>query len=323
MEAENNIGALYAYDIDKQGNALRLDPDNMGNVSAGRAYRWVHLDLDHPQTAIWIAKQTDPIVSEALTLDDIRPRCVKHGEGILLNLRGVNLNPHSDPEDMVSIRIWVSDNLVISVRRRKLMSIVNLREALERNEAPHTVGGFITKLVDGLTERMITVIEELSDKVDEFEETSLEKPEMRNTELVSLRRFTIHLRRYIGPQREALGKLGGEGQALFSELDQRNLRETHDQITRIVEELDAIRERSGILNEQVISIRAEEMNRNMLILSVVAAVFLPLGFLTGLLGVNISGIPGAENPYAFLMFCILLLAISVGLLWWFRKRNWI
>ena len=130
----------------------------------------------------------------------------------------------------------------------------------------------------------------------------------------------IVLRRYIGPQREALARLASEGFS-FSDDVKSSLRETVDRITRLIEEMDAVRERCSVLNDQLADVRAEEMNRNMMVLSVVAAIFLPLGLITGLLGVNIGGIPGTENPFAFL--CIFMVAMGVAITVFFRKLKWI
>ena len=70
------------------------------------------------------------------------------------------------------------------------------------------------------------------------------------------------------------------------------------------------------------SSQAEQLNRRMYVLSIVAAVFLPLGFLTGLLGINVAGIPGSESPWGFLIFVALLCALVGGQLWYFRKKGW-
>ena len=61
----------------------------------------------------------------------------------------------------------------------------------------------------------------------------------------------------------------------------------------------------------------------MLLLSIIAAIFLPLGFVTGLLGVNVAGIPGAAYPYAFGIVCLVLLGTGAGLFWYFKKIKWI
>ncbi len=321
-EMTNSIGALYAYDVDGRGRGWRLDPEHIPAPKDGDGYRWVHLDMDHPGAEAWIAAQADPLVAEALTIEDTRPRYFRFGEGFLLNLRGVNLNPASDPEDMVSIRLWACGRLIVSARRR-LMAVVALREALEAGAGPQTPGRFIAALSEGLTERMAPVVDGVADEVDALEETSLDSAAGLRASLVDIRRTTIVLRRYIGPQRDALGRLAGESGDFFDAADQTRLRETIDRITRLVEEMDAVRERCAVLNDQLADARAEEMNRNMMVLSVVAAIFLPLGFLTGLLGVNVGGVPGADNPYAFALLCLLMTLVGLGITLFFRKLKWI
>jgi zinc transporter len=167
------------------------------------------------------------------------------------------------------------------------------------------------------------VISDLGDKVDNLEQESLEHRAGLRPQLMDLRRKTILLRRYISPQREALSALSAIGESIVDADAKDILRETVDRVTRLVEELDAVRDRCAILGDQLIDQRAEEMNRHMMALSVVAAIFLPLGFLTGLLGVNVAGIPGADAPFAFPAFCVLLAVLGAGLYLWFRHRRWI
>jgi zinc transporter len=68
---------------------------------------------------------------------------------------------------------------------------------------------------------------------------------------------------------------------------------------------------------------SEESNSRMYVLSIVSAIFLPLGFATGLLGINVGGIPGAENHYAFAIFIGILVALAGGLLVFFRYKKWL
>jgi zinc transporter len=68
---------------------------------------------------------------------------------------------------------------------------------------------------------------------------------------------------------------------------------------------------------------ALEQNERMYLLSVVAAIFLPLTFVTGLLGMNVAGLPGTENPYGFIYSALIMLASLVGLILYFRSRKWL
>ena len=65
------------------------------------------------------------------------------------------------------------------------------------------------------------------------------------------------------------------------------------------------------------------MNRTMYALSVIAGIFLPLGLLTGLLGINVGGMPGVENGWAFWITCALLVVLAAAEVWLFRRLKWI
>jgi len=100
------------------------------------------------------------------------------------------------------------------------------------------------------------------------------------------------------------------------------LRETSDRTTRYVEDLDAIRDRAMVTQEELNNRLAEQMNKTMYVLSIVAGIFLPLGLLTGLLGINVGGIPGTENKWAFTIFCFILLGVAGVQVWLFKRKKW-
>jgi zinc transporter len=157
-----------------------------------------------------------------------------------------------------------------------------------------------------------------------FEERSLAATvEDLRTLLAGMRHDAIVFRRYIAPQREAYARFAANETGLLREEMKGAAREEADRLTRIVEELDITRERAAIIHDQLVDRRAEEMNRNMMVLSVVTAIFLPLGFLTGLLGINVAGMPGAQWGPAFWVVCGTLFSITLIQLWLFRKLNWI
>jgi zinc transporter len=87
--------------------------------------------------------------------------------------------------------------------------------------------------------------------------------------------------------------------------------------------MDAVRERATVTQDELASRLSDQLNRRMYVLSIVAAIFLPLGFLTGLLGINVAGIPGAEYPKAFMVFTVGLFALVLFLVWLFRWKHWL
>ena len=100
------------------------------------------------------------------------------------------------------------------------------------------------------------------------------------------------------------------------------LNEALDRVTRFTEELHEIRDRAQILNSELNNAEAQRLNKITYMFSVVATIFLPLGFLTGLMGINIGGIPGVNQGDAFWWFagaCVVLGSVQVFI---FKKLKW-
>ena len=91
---------------------------------------------------------------------------------------------------------------------------------------------------------------------------------------------------------------------------------------KISEDLDLNNERLRVADDEITKYNHERLNNNMYRLSILSAVFLPLGFLTGLLGVNIAGVPGVSSPSAFIVFCALLLVIFGLQLLILKRLKW-
>ena len=319
---------ICAYALDGHGGARRLGWDEASKAAGSPAAPiWLHLQRDAPATRQWLERESglDEILCDALLSDESRPRCEAMGDGLLVSLRGVNLNPGADPEDMVALVLWADANRVISVRRRRIMAVDALREAFEHGSGPRTTGDFVARVSDGLVERMGPVIDELEDTVDGMEEAIVRgESEGVRLAIAELRRTAIGLRRYIAPQREAMARLLTHQQlGWLSAADVRLLREVADRILRYVEDLDAARERAQVAQDELTNKLSEQLNRNMYVLSVIAAIFLPLGLITGYLGINVGGIPGANWGYAFAVVGVGLVLIAALQLWLFRRLKWV
>lgn len=318
-------GLIFACLLDGKGGGKKVAWNEVQHWQPVQGVLWLHLEYSDDNVQQWILQESglDRITAEALLAEETRPRSVLSGNGLLLTLRGINPNPGADPEDMVAVRMWSDGNRIITTRRRRLQVNAELATHIDQGTGPKTAGEFVEMLTDILIDRLAVVVDELNDEVDELEEQvlTLESYELR-PKLAELRRHVIGLRRYLAPQREATSRLFNEKVSWLDDMDRLRLRETADRTTRLIEDLDLIRERSIVIQEELTSRLSEKMDRTMYVLSIVAAIFLPLGFLTGLLGINVGGIPGSEYNSAFLIFCLILVAVVAVQVWIFRRKNW-
>lgn len=319
-------GLICAYLLDGKGGGTPFDWEGIRAWTPEQGLLWVHLDYSEPDSQDWVVDGSgiDEVTAEALLAQETRPRSEVSPDGILIFLRGVNLNPGADPEDMVSIRLWLQERRVISLRRRRLLSIDDVRRTLEKGAGPRSAGELLVDIADRMITRVADVMEGIDDTVDELEDQVLTgEPHGLRTQLARVRREAIALRRYLAPQREAMQRLMLERVPWLSDLDRVRLREQTDRVMRYVEDLDAARDRAGVTQEELAGKLSEQMNNRMYVLSVIAGIFLPISFVTGLLGVNVGGIPGPENPWAFTVLTLLLVVITVVELLIFKHKRWL
>jgi zinc transporter len=178
-------------------------------------------------------------------------------------------------------------------------------------------------VADLLVARMEPVIDSLGQGADRLEtQLASLRPVRARQDLRDLRHTAIVLKRYLTPQRDVMGRLQMEQYDWLSQHNRIALREVGDRIARYVEELEEVRERTAVLQDELLNQLSETTNRTIYILTIVAAIMLPLSFLTGLLGINVGGMPGVDEPLAFWIVCLLLVAFGVAEIWIFRKLKW-
>jgi len=318
-------GLVVAYLLDGNGGGRALGWDAVRDWKPADGLLWLHLDYSQASAQHWVREESgiDDIVAESLLLRDVRPRSLVTREGLMVVLRGVNLNPGQHPEDMVALRMWIERDRVITLRRRHLLSVDDLRECIDRGVGPSSAGSFLVDVCDRIVERMSKVIHDVEDAIDRLDEqVATGESGMLRSEIADVRREAILLRRYLAPQRDAMSRLYSEPVEWLDDVQRMRLREIADRTMRYVEDLDAARDRAGVGQEELATRMAEQMNNRMYLLTLVAALFLPLGFVTGLLGVNVAGIPGTETPTAFIALCLILFVLALIQLWVFKRRGW-
>lgn len=321
---DNHI--IHAYGFDNNSKIKEFSHDKIAKELESEKLAWVHLNNAHEKTLTWLETELDfldPVILDALTEESTRPRLEVIGEGVLLIIRGANLNKDADPEDMISLRIWVDKERMVTIQRRPLKAILDFEQKLLKGLVRENAGDFLANLIHLVTQRMEPELNLVGEMLDDLEENVLDNPNHALSEgIVSIRKKSILFKKYLQPQQVALDDLMEVECDWLDEKAFRIVSESYNKTSRYIENLDAVRERAQVVRDELASALTEKLNKNMYVLSVITAIFLPLGFLTGLLGVNVGGIPGAENADAFLYFCGILVVLVLLQVLMFVKLKW-
>jgi zinc transporter len=322
---EHGDGLIVGLLLDGKGGARKVGWAEIRSWTPEAGVLWVHLNRTKEDAERYIRAEAglDELVVEALLAPDTRPRVVPQGPGLIVNLRGVNFNPGADPEDMISMRLWIQKRRIITTRARSLMATRDVEARLARGVGPKDEVDCLFELAQSLLRRVGHVVEELSDMVDALEDQvvsgSLGKA---REELAHARKRAIAIRRHLAPQREALARLQGEKHEMLDAIDAVHFSQLADETTRYLEELDSVRERAIVVQDEVLNRLTEQQNRNSYVLAVVAAIMLPLSFVTSLFGVSVAGIPFASDPNAFWVLLAVLAAMVALEVFVFRWTKW-
>ena len=223
---------LYATQINGDGSGTALDDDTISDVIHADQLAWIHLDARQEEARHWISEELsylDPLIVDALLATETRPRVLEVDNGVLLILRGVNLNEDSEPEDMISIRLWVDPHRIISVQLRNLKSLHEIDNKLSSGDGPKDCGDFITMLVGGLFDKMEPVFTEMDEQLDDIEEKVIERSQAADRQDVNqIRTQAIAFRRYLAPQKDAISILKNAEAQWLNVKHRRKLQEAQD-----------------------------------------------------------------------------------------------
>lgn len=310
----------FAYRIDDTAAPVEVDKA----LTCGARFVWVHLNSTTEEARAWLrdAAGVPDFTIDALTAIETRPRCEKIGDGAFLNLRG-RTDEDLDSSDMLaSVRIWATRGRVVSVTRKYLLALDTVREEVTSGEI-RDPGDLITAFATAITEDLDPVVADLGDWLDDCEQQldAHRVFELRRG-VTRVRSEAINYRRFLNPQRTALERLAALPGDWLGDDDRAHLGAAADRAARMAEEVEAIRERASLVHEALTDLRAELIDTRALIISIAAMVFLPLTFLTGLYGMNVKGLPFADEPWAFDAIAAACIIIALGTVGWFLQRHW-
>lgn len=309
--------------------ALALRNGTVGELSieevasfTGPGFVWLHCEGAVKDGGMGLPPYVPQMAANALLAHETRPRCDEVDDAALINLRGTALDTMQDSDGLVSIRLWVEGQRVTSVSRHPLAALGKVEAAMRAGRL--TDGGdFVAALAQAISTELDPQVADLGDQLDDCE-GMLDGGniyELRR-KIAFIRGQAIILRRFVAPDRDALAAMAQLELEWIAKDDRLHLREAADRFARMAEELEAVRERAALLHEQLTDLRAEMIDQRSLAIAVVAFIFLPLTFITGLLGMNVEGIPGAKEPWAFwgvVGFCVL---VGAGVAGWFAWSHW-
>ncbi|STB74005.1 zinc transporter [Citrobacter freundii] len=190
-------------------------------------------------------------------------------------------------------------------------------------QGPADCGGWLVDVCDALTDHASEFIEQLHDKIIDLEDNLLDQQIPPRGFLALLRKQLIVMRRYMAPQRDVYAAWRAKGCPGWTDDHRRRMQDIADRLGRGLDEIDACIARTGIMADEIAQVMQESLARRTYTMSLMAMVFLPSTFLTGLSALTSAVSPAVVGSSGFSLFCILLVVLIGGVTLWLHRSKWL
>ncbi|CAN7416020.1 hypothetical protein ASC89_05010 [Devosia sp. Root413D1] len=276
-----------------------------------------------PEFKVWLKRELGDFNADLITVPSTRSRCTVLDDRALVVLRVAR--PGADPEDVGRqlLTLWIEKGRVIIASELNIVEFLGITQWQQTHHAPVSPADLVARLALRAADRIEPLIERMGDSLDSIEEMlMMNRAGDTRSRLAHLRRTLINMRRLIWPQRDVLTTLEIEDLSFFTARDRVRLREAAARTARLGDEMQTLSERAVLVHEQLLDTRAEQMNQTMLLLAAATVVLMPLTVISGILGMNVEGIPFHDSPYAFWIVTGFLCVLGVAIYLFMRKKKW-
>jgi Mg2+ and Co2+ transporter CorA len=303
----------------------RFGSAKTGDSTCPDGVTWFDINIgdkaDHEWLMAWqeISEQTRTALLEPVRFSHYE----QVPEGTLLSMRTLRTgakDDQTDLTDLVDFKLLIGPTTAITLRSGKVAAVDQLRQNLPSNRSLVTAVDLLGFMVTGMTNRMEPIIFDLIQDIDDVEDAMLDGGLVPPQQTLSeFQRRIFRTRRQVNYTQQVLDPMTTDPTLALDADDRETLVRASKHVTRYLQRLDECRTRVQALGEQIQAQRSEIMTRSSLNLTIVATVFLPLTFITGLLGMNVAGIPDQHNPYGF--WLVTGLSIFISMLVWLLLRR--
>ena len=268
-----------------------------------------------------------PLVLEDILNTNQRPKIEDFGEYIFLVLKMVNYDAKANTIDIEQVSIILGKNFVISFQEKE-GDVFDLIRARIRNKKAK-IRGFgndylLYALIDAIVDNYFTVLEQIGEKIETLEDEVLENPSSSIMSAVhSMKRELIFLRKSVWPLREVINNLQRGETKLIDKHTQIYLRDVYDHTIQVIDAVETFRDMASGLADLYLSSISNKMNEVMKILTIFAAIFIPLTFIAGVYGMNFYFMPELKWRYGYFAVWGIIFTVALGMLLYFKKKKWI
>lgn len=319
----------YLFSATEGGRTIGL-PEAVAWLGAERDFDsaefiWLHFDLTDASAPSWMQANLPlkPEFFEALRQGSRSTRIEDAQDDLVAVVNDVAYEFAFDPSEIATLWMNVSERVAVSARAHPLRSIDRLREAVKQGARFGSSVDLLNHLMKDQGDVLVRIVREANLKVDHIEDSLLRgRLKHQRAELGKLRSVLVRLQRLLAPEPAAMFRLLRQPPPWIAPRDLDEMRQATEEFSLVLQDLSVQQERIKLLQEEIAAQVGEQTNRSLFMLTMVTVLALPINITAGFFGMNVGGIPFAEDRHGFL-WVIVLVAVFTSVAGWlaFRRRE--
>lgn len=292
---------------------------------------WLNVDGVHqPEIIEQVGKSfgLHPLVAEDIASTGQRPKMDDFDDYIFVVLRMLMFDEKENETKTEQVSILFGRDFVISFQERADGDVFDpIRERLRSNKGKIRKMGadyLAYSLIDAIVDNYFVILEKLGETIEDVEDKLVTNPTSETLHKIhDLKREMIFLRKSVWPLREVINKLGRSESELINASTCVYMRDVYDHTIQVMDSVETFRDMlSGMLDIYLSSL-SNRMNEVMKVLTVISTIFIPLTFVVGLYGMNFRHMPELEQTWGYPAILILMFAVALLMVVFFRRRKWV
>jgi magnesium transporter len=291
---------------------------------------WINIDGLHDVEVIeklGNCYDIHPLVLEDIVHTDQRPKMEDLEKYIFFVLKMLYIDEKTHEIQSEQVSLILGQNYVISFQEKTGDVFNAVRERIRKGKGrirKMSSDYLAYSLIDAIIDNYFIILERIGEKVENIEQdvVSSPKPEILQ-QIYNLKREMLYLRKSVWPFREVINGLLREESKLIKKGTHIYLRDLYDHTIQVIDTIETFRDMiSGMLDIYMSSV-SNKMNEVMKVLTIFAAIFIPLTFIAGVYGMNFQNMPELSIPWAYPAVWIVILVVGISLLGYFKHKKWI
>ncbi|MBI1363177.1 MAG: magnesium/cobalt transporter CorA [Proteobacteria bacterium] len=330
--------AMYVMAFDK-GEVIEHPLEDLSDIPALRK-KWGHVwvNVDGLADIARLEELGRLFNIHPLALEDVvnvhqRPKTEDFEDHMYVVTRQAQVHTNGQRLYMEQVSLFVGKGYVLTFQERPGDCLDPVRDRIRKGQSRlHTFGTdyLAYAILDAIIDGYFPVLDMYSQLLDSIEDTILAEPESTTMgHIHGLKRELMTLRRATWPLREAVGTLMRDGDRIFSDQTDLYLRDCQDHVSRILDILESYHEQAASLTELYLSSLSNKMNEVMKVLTIIATIFMPLGFVAGIYGMNFNpevshwNMPETQWAWGYPFALAMMFSIAILFTYYFFRKGWI